>query len=174
MDPTLLQALISGGGAVLGGLLGSAGTYLIAKKKLRQDASLHLYQKQLDACSELFFKSQVLIEALGDAGSLGPKPDEGQRFSELIGQLKRSQFYLPANVINALWSFCSYCEEARSAPLGPFYNFSRDTAEQRLSEAITVARDEMGIDPLGELVAVKQPEKDQSQHESSGHVDKVG
>lgn len=102
MDPTLLQALISGGGAVLGGLLGSFGTYLIAKKKLRHDAALHLYQKQLEACTKIVAKArQVMLQR--EASPNGS--ENSTRAREFASMVDRHILILPYAVIDSARTF---------------------------------------------------------------------
>lgn len=143
MDPTLLQALISGGGAVLGGILGSLGGYLTyrqAKKKLRRDISIPLYQKQVEACSTILYRAQILVNELSSQGPLVAHYWE-KNLNDFTGEMQRAQFLLPARIIKHIRLFVTTCKNAY-AP--------HPRAEDALKKLIDEIRDYLDIDAFSE------------------------
>lgn len=143
MDPTLLQALISGGGAVLGSLLGWTGTYLIARKKLRHDAALYLYKKQVEASSAIVLKA---LELTVDRRNNSSAPVNPLLLSEFQDHVNQSLVYLPRSLFTAANQFWSSVVEHTEHG-----NFGR--VSQALSTLINQCRKSLKIEPISAELA---------------------
>src|SRR5690606_23351892 len=78
-----------------------------ASKKLRQDVTLHLYQKQLEACSTLFYFAETLA---GEILAGYPLKSHEHKMRKFRSDTMKLQFYLPARVLRQLLLFRLVCE----------------------------------------------------------------
>lgn len=84
------------------GLLGLAVGYGIALMRVRHDAALHLYQKQLDACTKIVHKArQVMLQR-----EESPEGNENSaRAREFASMIDRYILILPYPVIESAGTF---------------------------------------------------------------------